>query len=189
MGCVYAPHGYDIITDTPIGFDNSDSRVDAIFEMIAQNGARKHSPVMLGEWGAYYNSPAAYNAANYIARIIEANQFSQTYWSHDDNLYKLAYFNTAISRAFPRAVNGTLVSYKNTPETKTFEMKWTERNHEKTLIYHPFVTSISVSLYPKSNYKISQIPNSHAGYVIIDACKNKVQRSVHIEQKVDVEGK
>lgn len=183
LRCVYSPHGYDIITDTPMAFDDNSARVDAIFEMIEQNGAHKHTPVMLGEWGAYYNSPAAYDAANHIARIIESKKLSQTYWSHDDNLYKLAYFHTAISRAFPRAVNGTLISYKNMPETKDFEMKWEECNHAKTIIYHPFVSNVNVSLFPKSHYKISCIPDSNAGYVIIDACKNKARRSIRIAQK------
>jgi endoglycosylceramidase len=178
--CVYAPHGYDIITDTSISSDDYNGRVDIILDRIEQNGINKKTPVILGEWGAYYNSPSSYNSANHIARIIEAKKFSQTYWSYDENLPKVAYFNTAISRAYPREVNGNIVSYSNNPETKIFEMKWKEQNNGITIIYHPFASKVSVSVMPKSKYKINRILNSEAGYIIINACKDKGERTVRL---------
>lgn len=65
----YAPHGYDLLTDTEAVSLASDERVSYIYDQIAKKGKVLKMPVWLGEWGAYYGNstsviPAAENAVN-----------------------------------------------------------------------------------------------------------------------------
>ena len=47
----YAPHGYDLVTDTPDLANASPERVEFIFKRHAETAVRLQMPMLVGEWG------------------------------------------------------------------------------------------------------------------------------------------
>ena len=122
----YAPHGYDIVVDTPDLTNASNERVELIFNRHAESGARLAMPVLIGEWGAFGSAgPAIVPTAEFTARQFERHLFSDTYWDYGREVGNASYFN-ALSRAIPVCVAGTLLSYANDPEAQTFSCTWRE---------------------------------------------------------------
>lgn len=122
----YAPHGYDIVVDTPDLTNASNDRVHLIFDRHAESGIRLGMPVLIGEWGAYGGAGAAIvPTAEFNARQFEKHLFSDTYWDYGREI-KDAPHLTALSRAAPVCVAGALVSYANDPAARTFTCVWKE---------------------------------------------------------------
>ena len=79
----YAPHGYDIVTDTPqSGLRSSNARIELIFSRHAEKARELNMPLLIGEWGAYYEDPSAVEAARFVVRQLDALQCSDTYWAY-----------------------------------------------------------------------------------------------------------
>lgn len=79
----YAPHAYDLVTDTPqAGTRSSNHRIERIFERHAEKGRELNMPVLLGEWGAYYEDPSAVGAARFVRQQIEKFRFGDIYWAY-----------------------------------------------------------------------------------------------------------
>src|SRR5690606_19730342 len=67
----YAPHGYDLVTDTDAVASASNERVAYIYNQIKRKDEQLRMPVWLGEWGAFYGNsesviPVAKNAISLI---------------------------------------------------------------------------------------------------------------------------
>ena len=123
----YAPHGYDIVVDTPDLANASSDRVQLIFDRHAESGKRLGMPVLIGEWGAYGGSGTEIvPAAEFNARLFEKHLFSDTYWDYGQEIANASYL-PALVRAAPERVSGTLVSYANDPEAGTFICVWNEQ--------------------------------------------------------------
>ncbi len=140
----YAPHGYDIVVDTPDLANASNDRVRLIFERHAESGKRLGMPVLIGEWGAYGGAgPEIVPTAEFTAREFERHLFSDTYWDYGHDIKDAAYL-PALHRAIPAAVSGALVSYAKDPETGAFVFVWTEdsRISASTRIFMPERESI-----------------------------------------------
>ncbi len=79
----YAPHGYDIVTDTPhSGLRSSNARIELIFKRHAEKAQELKMPLLIGEWGAYYEDPSAVEAARFVVRQLDALQCGDTYWAY-----------------------------------------------------------------------------------------------------------
>lgn len=79
----YAPHAYDIVTDTPnSGPRSSNVRIKLIFARHATKSKELGMPLLIGEWGAYYGDAAASNAARFVKQQIDSWQCSDTYWAY-----------------------------------------------------------------------------------------------------------
>jgi endoglycosylceramidase len=96
----YAPHGYDLVTDTGNQAASSLERVRFIFDRINQNADRLDMPVLVGEWGAFYGAedPAVVEQAEFILDQYDKHGFSHTYWSYFDGLEKMPYFEALQNR-------------------------------------------------------------------------------------------
>lgn len=167
--CAYAPHGYDLVTDT--GGDNNPGteRVDYIFSEIFASGAKRAMPVLIGEWGAYYGGDNDYTEpAQHIVGLIEAASAGQSYWAYWPGVDTENYYKTVLSRIYPMAVNGRLKSYQNNFETDTFTATWSEGDGlANTVIYLPTPDKCKVfELTPKSRYTIK------GNYLEIEPKKN-----------------
>lgn len=98
----YAPHCYDLVTDTKDAAAAQSERVEFIFNRIKQKGEQLNMPVWLGEWGAYYShSEAIVPVAQYAVGLIEKNLFGQAYWSYDPGTENMEYFKNALLRVIP----------------------------------------------------------------------------------------
>ncbi|MBZ5563404.1 MAG: glycoside hydrolase family 5 protein, partial [Acidobacteriia bacterium] len=78
----YAPHGYDLVTDTGSIDLLSNERVALIFHRHAQLAKKLRMPMLVGEWGAYYGNPAAAAAARFTTRQFEELGCSDLYWAY-----------------------------------------------------------------------------------------------------------
>jgi len=138
----YAPHGYDLVVDTPNNADASPERVRLIFTRHAET-ARKHGwPMLVGEWGAYGFMPGTLPAARQVVAVFESCLCSDTYWAYEKGLEnggQHAACFPAISRPYPERVAGTLERYAFHPETGLFECAWQEDPSiaAPTVIYLP----------------------------------------------------
>jgi endoglycosylceramidase len=85
----YAPHAYDIVTDTPqSGPGSSNARIKLIFRRHAEKARELNMPLVIGEWGAYYQNPAAAEAARFVVRQLDALQCGDMYWDYQRELHR-----------------------------------------------------------------------------------------------------
>jgi len=82
----FAPHGYDIVIDTPQAGLASDARIELIFRRHAETARRLGMPMLVGEWGAYYEDPSCVTAARFVMRQLDALQCGDTYWAYRRSL-------------------------------------------------------------------------------------------------------
>ncbi|MCC6445623.1 MAG: cellulase family glycosylhydrolase [Armatimonadetes bacterium] len=120
-----APHGYDIVTDTDAVASASGKRIELIFTRLGDLGRRLEMPAIIGEWGAYYNSPASLSAARAVSAQMENLLCGDTYWSYRKDIDTFPFFQ-AVCRPYPLAVSGRLVSYASEPEAHAFTCSWEE---------------------------------------------------------------
>ncbi len=135
----YAPHGYDIVVDTPDLANASHDRVEFIFQRHAEKARQLGLPLLIGEWGAFGNAGAGIlPTARHTAAVFERRLCSDTYWDYSRNLQREAYFTT-LQRPIPQAIAGTLLSYRGDPETRIFTCVWREDGQSRapSVIYLP----------------------------------------------------
>lgn len=164
----YAPHGYDLVTDTDNVALASNERVAYIYNQIKKKGEALKMPVWLGEWGAFYgNSKSVIPVAKSAIALIEENLFGNAYWSYDPGTENLSYFKDVLVRSYPVSVNGELINYRNDFEISSFTMEWNEsiENKAPTIVYVPQLSKIKNE--NSVAFEIQKIKDSDAGYVII----------------------
>jgi endoglycosylceramidase len=122
---VYAPHGYDLVVDTPGIADASSERVELIFRRHGETAQRLSMPLLVGEWGAYGRNPDTLPAAWHVVRQFEKLLCGETYWAYERGIEDVPCF-PAIQRPYPERVAGTLEGYHYDPETATLEVTWRE---------------------------------------------------------------
>lgn len=180
----YAPHGYDLVTDTDAVASASNERVTYIYNQFKKRGEQLNMPVWLGEWGAFYgNSESVVPAAKNAVALIEENLFGNAYWSYDPGTENLKYFKDILVRTYPVAVNGDLLSYKNNFDGKTFNMSWKEHGDHQgnTIIYVPHLSKLSEDTEENiPDLKIKRIPESDAGWLIFPSRTNESQRHINL---------
>ncbi len=135
----YAPHGYDIVVDTPDNALASPERVALIFNRHLDAAKRLDMPMIVGEWGAYGGAgEAIVPAAQHVARLFEQLLAGDTYWEFGRYVYDAAYL-PALQRPIPLRVAGELTRYSHNPDTRAFECVWQESAAiaAPTIVYVP----------------------------------------------------
>ena len=181
----YAPHGYDLVTDTKfVALPNFD-RISFIFKRHYKTAQRLNMPTIVDEWGAYGNYKNTLPAAQNVVQQFEKYLFSDTYWAFSKGMEKLDHFN-ALSRPIPLRLAGDLVSYSHNINKKSFECKWQEdgKTNSPTLIYVPSWMSLSkdnIQIQPEANYKVHPISKGSDNLIIeIKPSKKSIVRNVII---------
>jgi len=121
----YAPHGYDLVVDTPAVAEASPARVELIFERHGETARRLGMPMLVGEWGAYGSWPDTLPAARAVTRTFERLLCSDAYWDYQPGLESASCF-PALSRPYPERVAGALEAYAYDPAADRFASSWTE---------------------------------------------------------------
>jgi len=78
----YAPHGYDLVTDTNSLDLTSNERVALIFRRHGELARTLRMPMLVGEWGAFYGNPAAAGAARFTVRQFDLLGCGDLYWAY-----------------------------------------------------------------------------------------------------------
>lgn len=176
----YAPHGYDLVTDTKSVGLASNERVEYIYDQIEKKGIELDMPIWLGEWGAFYNnSESVIPVAKSSIGLIEGRLFGNSYWSYFSELKNLEYFKKILVRSYPAYVNGELLGYKNDFNNSQFEMSWREEieNTASTMVFVPHISKISeASLNKIKNVQIKKIEGLDAGWMVIPPAKGNQKR-------------
>ncbi|MFC2123841.1 cellulase family glycosylhydrolase [Bacteroidota bacterium] len=183
----FAPHGFDLVTDTKDVASAQSERVALIYGRAKEKGSELNMPVWLGEWGAYYNhSDGIVPVARYSVSLIEEHLFGQTYWSYFPGTENLEYFQKALLRPYPSNTNGELLNYHYDHDTLKLLVEWKESKEidSPTLIYVPWMSRLNKEKLRKSIMAtFEQIENSDAGWVIIPKNGENSLRKVAIQFK------
>ena len=184
----FAPHGYDVVTDTPEVAKANEERIELIFDRHAETASRLEMPALVGEWGAFYGQPGTLPAARMVVRQLEKRLFSDTYWSYSDSkeMDDAPYF-PVIARPYPVAISGTLLHCQSDLEDGTFTCVWKEDRSvtSPSRIYLParwFPDGCNVDLKPGGEgWSLEPaIPGSDSGYLVIPPMDRGVERRLRV---------
>ena len=179
----YAPHAYDLVIDTDLAHTANDIRLEIIFESHEKTRKRLEMPMIIGEWGAFYDADETGHVSVHIQRIMERLLCSDTYWSYTRELSNNLSF-LGIHRGYPMAVAGEILQYRYEHSINSFHMKWDETTeiHSPTIVYLPDIRNISekhITLDSEgSAYKIHPIKDSYAGVMEIPPIMNGIRSLV-----------
>ncbi len=182
----YAPHGYDLVTDTPDVADPSNERVRLIFARHGETAKRLQMPMLVGEWGAYGGNPRALPAAQFVCRQFEGLLCSDTYWSYEKNLEQT--LGPALVRPYPMCVVGNIERYRADPDRLTFECVWKEEADSRSVTrffvpgaFRPTMERISIVPEGKG-WKVEPVSEGSKNvYVLVPAMGQPHERRLVIE--------
>ncbi len=176
----YAPHGYDMVTDTEEASSSSSERVEFIYDRIKQKGQQLKMPVWLGEWGAYYShGEGIVSVARNAVHLIESNLFGNAYWSYDPGTEKLAYFKKALLRPYPAYTCGELLNYQYNHESGQLLVDWDEATSTKasTVIFVPWLSRLKTDDLSDS-VSVEKDNKTDAGWVMVKPTGKGGKRSL-----------
>lgn len=162
---VYAPHLYDLVTDTPAVAHGDPGRTDWIGSQLEATRRQTGWPMAIGEWGAYGAAPDAGEAARSVQRTIERLRCGDFYWCYRPDLPEFPHF-ASIRRAYPVAVSGRLIHYQ--ADARGIELIWREPagSAVPTVVYLPHVHWLSE---PSRGVHVIRRWENGAGLVAISA--------------------
>lgn len=172
---VYAPHAYDILTDTLFIRDSDLSRISMILKRHEETCRRLGIPMLIGEWGGFGKNIGVKDIALFIVKMIEELKCGETYWDYFGykEMENSEYFD-AIKRPYPMKIAGSLVYYRFNRERNLFECEWQEdTENNKTIIYLHHIPFKDIKLIPESEFFIESIGEAQAGYLIISNIGSK----------------
>jgi endoglycosylceramidase len=183
----YAPHGYDIVVDTPDLAAGSTDRVQLIFDRHAESAQRLNMPTIIGEWGAFGGAgEAIVPNARFVVEQFEKHLFSNTYWEYGKYVLDAPYLHV-LNRGVPQRIAGTLVAYKNDFETNAFTCTWKEDSAvtAPTRIYLPercFPGKDAVELEPAgSGFEVEPAVEGSKNVVLVIApLGEEVERTLSV---------
>jgi endoglycosylceramidase len=119
----YMPHAYDIVTDTPMSDQPSKNRLTIIVSHKRKDADRLGMPLFIGEWGAYYGSPKARNAATLMNGMLEQYTQGAFYWDYHRHIEDAVY-HEILAKPAPLKLAGKMESYAFDPDSGIFTCKW-----------------------------------------------------------------
>lgn len=183
-GIAFAPHAYDIVTDTRSVAGGSDQRVKIIFDRLDSVRKEMNVPMLLGEWGAFYSADSSVlHTGDAIVNRLEQLRCGEVYWSYFNSLDESAYF-PVINRAYPAAVSGTLEEYHYDRKKMTFTMSWKNdpRITSPTMIYFPLAPHKIVVSGNTGPY-IVRHNDENSAWIILKAIPGNTVRKLLIRKK------
>lgn len=133
----YAPHGYDLVVDTPDIVYASNNRVDVIFDTHRQVQEQLNTPVIVGEWGAHSMYSEGLSHIDYLLNKFDSYKWSHTYWCYHPNIENAPVIEF-LRRPYPQAICGEIIAYGYDTQTSTFTLSWQEGNPTSDhIIYLP----------------------------------------------------
>ncbi|MFC5404622.1 cellulase family glycosylhydrolase [Cohnella soli] len=169
----FAPHGYDLVTDSDYVHAANGDRVSFIFDSHEITRTRLNMPMLIGEWGAYGESHEAEDASVHVQRNFERLLCSDAYWCYlYPEMDQYSSFH-GVCRAYPMETAGTLLSYEFDRVRNAFKMVWDENKiiGAPTRVYVPDMEAMSKSTLslspPSSSIHWAPIKGTKAGILTI----------------------
>jgi endoglycosylceramidase len=121
----YMPHFYDIVVDTDHAWEPSTNRLRVMMENRVAEAKRLAMPLLIGEWGGYYGSQRAKNAARASLKELMPNTVGDFYWAYDHGIDGTVYFDV-LSHPLPCLINGAIDKMELDLDKKVFACSWKE---------------------------------------------------------------
>lgn len=122
---IFAPHGYDLTVDTPAIDISSDSRAGSIFARYLETQRQNGLPTLVGEWGAFGQSPAALTHGQFLIDLFDSNGWGNTYWCYEEGIFDFPAARL-LRRSHPVALFGQVLSQTTDRQAGTYEIAWRE---------------------------------------------------------------
>jgi endoglycosylceramidase len=183
-GIAFAPHAYDIVTDTRSVAGGSEQRMQIIFNRLDSVRNVMNVPMLLGEWGAFYGSDSTVlPAGDAIVKQLEQLRCGEIYWSYFNSLEEMAYF-PLINRGYPAAVTGTLEQYHYDRKEMTLDVSWKNdpRITSPTMIYFPLPPHKLVVSGNTGPYIVRQ-NDENSAWILLKAIPGNNVRKLLIRKK------
>jgi endoglycosylceramidase len=189
----FAPHGYDINTDTENVANSNAKRMEFVFARHRETADRLSVPVVVGEWGAFGQHANTITAAQIVTEQFEKHLFGDTYWEYISGMdFENLPFFPAVNRPYPAAIAGRLLSYESDLSDGRFRCVWKEQSDTlaASRIYIParwFGSDYKVELKPLG-FSWSFQPatdDSSSGYLIIPPTGQEVKRVLEIISRTE----
>lgn len=119
----FAPHGYDLLVDTPLYKFADNGRVTKIFEEHKITQERLCVPVLVGEYGALPDKDMAVDCADYLLNLFDENKWSSTYWCWFEKIEKTKVMKSLV-RPHPQEVYGEILNYKYDKQDNKFYLSF-----------------------------------------------------------------
>lgn len=183
---VYAPHGYDLVTDTEFMDDANLSRIDLIFKRHFEASQGLEMPMMVGEWGAYQGQNGLDEQAMHTANLFETYLCSDTYWCYDEKInFETHAFFKGIHRSYPMRIAGEIKRYGDRDDG--FHCRWQERGsaNGENIFYIKDVSTIEaddIVIEPRGPYQIIENPENHSGYIKVPTLGKENSRELTINK-------
>ncbi len=96
---VYAPHTYDIVTDTKAQQAYSTGRLSLILNRHRKKQEQLNVPMVMGEWGAFYDADSSIlPEAKFILNTMKEMRYGNFYWAYQKDLRERTYFYILINK-------------------------------------------------------------------------------------------
>lgn len=134
----FAPHGYDILVDTPLYAHTGDARVNVIFNEHRVSQKRLDLPVVVGEWGAFTKGRGGLPHIATLLKRFDDNKWSHTFWCGSKKLMRSPVMKL-LTRPYPQAVCGEIKRYGYDPKSKVFTLLYQQDRlySQPTVVYLP----------------------------------------------------
>lgn len=172
---VYAPHGYDLVVDSPLVVMSSNKRIEAILDAHKRVQQRLNIPVIFGEWGAHYKNSEALEHIEYVLNYFDRNKWSHTYYCWFESIEEYP-ISSKLSRPYPQAVAGVIEDYNFNFTSQEFNLNWIQNQQlvEPTVVYLP---SRPERISLNGVYTLIE----EHGYFIVHATSNDVEVKLNIK--------
>lgn len=163
----FAPHGYDLMVDTPDYKYASNTRVGSIFAEHLNTQKRLGIPVLVGEWGGSGGNEGTewLDHIDYLLDIFDSNKWGQTYWAYTPGIFDSVVVRSLV-RPAPVAVTGEIDSYTTDRKDGIFTLRYTQ-DKEFDLPTEIYLPSAPVSVETDGEYSFKPFDGSEAGILSV----------------------
>ncbi len=182
----YAPHGYDLVTDTAAVAAASEARVGLIFDRHHNTAQRLGLPMLVGEWGAFYGNAGARPIAEFICRKFENLLCGDIYWALEKDLRDQTVFQ-AICRPYPMCIAGEIREYGAESNELNFHCVWQEtkgaKGESSFFLPKKYAALVNrIKLTPRrASFRVESVGDEGNIYLIVPTTGGGGERSLFIE--------
>lgn len=173
---IYAPHGYDSVVDTNNYDAYNKENVQRIFTQKHATQDKLELPVIVGEWGNFPSEDYTNDLIEHMSRILESYLWSSTYHQYHKGIESDENYRS-LERGYPVSIAGDLLSYHYNYQKKCLTVTWEASNRNKTVLYMPDLTEISLKnivASKKAKITIDKIDDAYGGYVTVAVIENGI---------------
>ncbi|MHC5372664.1 cellulase family glycosylhydrolase [Enterococcus sp. LJL120] len=171
---VFAPHAYDLVFDTTHFENYSTERIENTLMVHREVQKEQNVPVVLGEWGAYFQDPETQRISQIHIEYFENYLWGHTYWS-----YYHGYFESptaaVLNRPYPQMVAGVIERYHYDYQNQKFTLRYQAKAGE-SVIYLPDLSKVNLELFTEMGLtaELHAHDNSAGGSLMITASEDEL---------------